>query len=429
MLVFSLALSAAFPPVGLGADKKNDPQIDPKAAEVLHRFSDYMGKAKNFRVKATMDWRFGRGDHKGRVGDEEGREHRGSKYRIALERPNRFAMILKRGEVGATVVSNGEQMFTYIPHRESYTLGDAPSDFGPIIDVLTMTEGVTNMVGFVFVRALLDQDPYAVLTSGFAKGEYLGTDKVDGSPCDHVKLTEGELTFEFWIKSGKKPLVMRFQVGLPRDQARIGDERYDPHGSERISIRVAFRDWKIDGKMRGRDFKFKVPRKAQEVASAKELEFAYPPHPLLGKKAPKFKTDLLNGEEFKLSRHKGKHIVVLDFWATWCVPCRMALPGLIEVTSALADRGVRFYAVNQREEKDVITSFLKQQKLDFTVAMDAKGKIADKYHVQGIPQTVIIGKDGTVQAVHRGFSPDLKEQLAKELETLLSGEKLAKAGR
>ena len=112
--------------------------------------------------------------------------------------------------------------------------------------------------------------------------------------------------------------------------------------------------------------------------------------------------------------------MILDFWATWCGPCVRALPIVSEVAAAYKDKGVVFYAVNEQEESDAVKKFLAAKKLDIAVAMDAEGEAAKLYKVNGIPQTVIIGKDGKVAVVHVGFSPSMKQMLTKELDALLA---------
>ncbi len=169
------------------------------------------------------------------------------------------------------------------------------------------------------------------------------------------------------------------------------------------------------------------------AASAKSAEGAPPPdaeeeepHELVGKPAPAFTLDTLDGGKVDLAAHKGKDVVVLDFWATWCGPCVQALPILTDVTREYRDKGVVFYAVNQREEAEVIGEFLKKKKLDVSVALDSQGKIGNLYGVEGIPQTVIIDKNGTVQIVHVGFGPDLRQRLPRELDAVLAGKNFAK---
>ncbi len=147
---------------------------------------------------------------------------------------------------------------------------------------------------------------------------------------------------------------------------------------------------------------------------------------LQGQPAPPFTLGLFGLGQADLASHKGKEIVVLDFWATWCGPCVMALPILTEVTDAYSNKGVVFYAVNERDDAAAVRDFLRSKKLDVTVAMDSAGKVGQLYGVRGIPQTVIIDKAGVVQAVHIGYSPNLKQRLTGELEALLAGKSLVK---
>ncbi len=148
------------------------------------------------------------------------------------------------------------------------------------------------------------------------------------------------------------------------------------------------------------------------------------PHPLLAKPAPSFKLELLDGGEFDLSQQKDKNIVILDFWATWCGPCRGIMPIMEEVANEYKDKGVILIAVNLRESPQQIHSFLQEQGLHTTVALDKDGAVGNVYKAQYIPQTVIIDKEGIVQAVHVGALPNLKETLKKELNDLLAGKKL-----
>jgi peroxiredoxin len=142
-------------------------------------------------------------------------------------------------------------------------------------------------------------------------------------------------------------------------------------------------------------------------------------HELVGKASPVFTAPLLDGGELRLEDELGKNVIVLDFWATWCGPCVKALPTIASVTREYRDRGVRFFAVDQGEDADTIRSFLKERQLDVTVALDADGEIGNRYKVEGIPQTVIIGRDGKVKSVHIGLIPDLATELARELEGLV----------
>lgn len=142
-------------------------------------------------------------------------------------------------------------------------------------------------------------------------------------------------------------------------------------------------------------------------------------HPLVGQQAPLFTATLLDGAPFDLGEHLGKEVIILDFWATWCGPCREALPVLSEVASVYQDRGVKLFAVDLGESTDEVKTYLEQSGLPLTVVMDDDGSVAAAYLAEAIPQTVIIDRNGTVRHVHVGVSPGLRERLSRELDELV----------
>lgn len=153
---------------------------------------------------------------------------------------------------------------------------------------------------------------------------------------------------------------------------------------------------------------------------------------LLGKPAPNIKLKMLDGETFDLSSFKGKKIVVMDFWASWCPPCRILLPAFAEVASEYKDKDVVFYAINQGEPPENVKRFLEQTGLKLNVVLDQTGRASEAYMVNTIPRLVIVGKDGVVQSIHaaiRGRTAEeaqanAKKDLKTEIDKLLKGEKL-----
>ncbi len=128
---------------------------------------------------------------------------------------------------------------------------------------------------------------------------------------------------------------------------------------------------------------------------------------LVGKPAPDFTLKTPDGKAITLSDLKG-NVVLVDFWATWCVPCRLALPHIQHLAQDkdLADKGLKVLAVNFEDEKEQIVAYLEKNKFALTVPMDSDGKVAERYQVSGYPTTLVIGRDGTIKKGWVGFDAD-----------------------
>lgn len=142
------------------------------------------------------------------------------------------------------------------------------------------------------------------------------------------------------------------------------------------------------------------------------------PSPPVGP-APDGTLNLLDGSSVQISSYAGQKVVVLDFWASWCGPCRKGLPMVQLVANHFTGSDVVFYAVNLNEDEEAVREFLKEAELTLPIALD-DGTLSDAFGVSGIPYTVIIGKDGTILSTHTGLVTDLDAQLTAEINSALA---------
>ena len=154
------------------------------------------------------------------------------------------------------------------------------------------------------------------------------------------------------------------------------------------------------------------PLKSASLALAATVALALPSLPALalnpGQAAPD--VELGVGAE-RLSKLKGK-VVYVDFWASWCGPCRQSFPWMNEMQSKYGAKGLQIVGVNLDAKRADADQFLAQLPARFSVGFDAKGDLARHFGVKGMPTSVLIGPDGKVLAVHQGF----KDEDRKELE-------------
>lgn len=132
-----------------------------------------------------------------------------------------------------------------------------------------------------------------------------------------------------------------------------------------------------------------------------------------GDAAPDFTAELVGGETFTLSENKGK-VVLINLWATWCGPCVGEMPAFEKLYNEYGD-DLKIVGVNCVEDKDTVDAFVKDNGYTFPIAYDENGVINGRYPTQGIPYTLVIGKDGVIKNIYLGAdSEDIQYKLYKE---------------
>ncbi len=128
----------------------------------------------------------------------------------------------------------------------------------------------------------------------------------------------------------------------------------------------------------------------------------------------------IESKKIKLSDIVGKKIVLLNFWASWCPYCVAEIPQLKRLYTKYKDKGLEIVAVNILENKNVVSRFVKKNKITYFVVLDTDGKVAQLYNVRGIPQNFLIDTKGKIVYIAHQLPP---EEVIKTLITTLKPEK------
>jgi cytochrome c biogenesis protein CcmG, thiol:disulfide interchange protein DsbE len=118
---------------------------------------------------------------------------------------------------------------------------------------------------------------------------------------------------------------------------------------------------------------------------------------LPAKPAPEFTLLDLEGKQVSLQHYRGK-VVFLNFWATWCIPCREEMPAMEHLHQTFQSQGLAILAVDLKESPDKVKAFFDQHGLSFTALLDESGSVFRDYSVMGLPTTYLISREGTLLA-------------------------------
>jgi len=123
--------------------------------------------------------------------------------------------------------------------------------------------------------------------------------------------------------------------------------------------------------------------------------------------------------QVSLSALKGK-VVYLDFWASWCGPCRQSFPWMNEMQAKYGAKGLQVVGVNLDAKRPDADKFLAEVPASFTIAFDAAGDTPKRYAIKGMPTSVLVGADGKVLQVHTGFRDDERKALEDAIVAALA---------
>jgi peroxiredoxin len=135
--------------------------------------------------------------------------------------------------------------------------------------------------------------------------------------------------------------------------------------------------------------------------------------PVRGEPAPDFELVTSEGEVVQLSDLRGS-VVLVNFWATWCTPCKKELPAIQAIYDEKRDEGLEVLEVNVQEDADSAAAFFEDRDLTLPLLLDAEGEVYQQYGLQGLPDSFFVDREGNIAAVNFGYLPEktMRERLA-----------------
>lgn len=131
----------------------------------------------------------------------------------------------------------------------------------------------------------------------------------------------------------------------------------------------------------------------------------------IGDTAPDFNLQFADGNKARLSDYKGRPVII-NFWATWCPPCREEMRGFVNVYNRYKADNVLVIGVNAQETAAEAADFARSHQMTFPVVLDARGELMQLYNVRGLPTTVFIDKEGHIAGMWSGLLPESELELS-----------------
>ena len=326
---------------------------------------------------------------------------------LAADRAGRMRIDIRQLQMGGLSVSDGRQTSTYVYSLNQYT--QKPAE--PVSDSIGMPKPPQNS----------PLTRYFDLLQGLKAADVTGEQQltIGGSPADcwvvRCDMTPPQAlaadstaraTVTFWVEKGRA-LVLRDSTSISLRNPSTG-------ANMAMDQVTSFTLGRVNEALPDSLFAFAPPPGATLVQAFGQQAGAETPSPLVGEPAPPFTLKGVKGSTVSLASYKGK-VVLLDFWATWCRPCRIEMPRIEALYKEFKARGLVVFGVNYAEDPAVVKAFLAQNPYTIPILLDPKGDAGRLYQADAIPTLVVVGKDGKISAYYRGVREEnvLREALAK----------------
>jgi cytochrome c biogenesis protein CcmG/thiol:disulfide interchange protein DsbE len=323
-----------------------------------------------------------------------------AEFSAAFNGPGQFKHEVTGDVVAAT---SGGKLYVFLPAESVFFSGDAPTARG-VLDDLAAGAGPLLRTQDLSLALALSDDPARDLTAGATSVSLASPEKIGDQDCPTLNITMP--TYAMLVAFDPATyLVRRVTLDLSSGLAARGAAVKTAISTVDFARTITAAPPAAD------QLAFVLPPTASEYAPE-----AADANALTGKPAPDFKLTGLDGKVVTSGQLRGS-VYILDFWATWCGPCRMSLPGLDSIYKSKKAAGLKVFAVDEMEDQQAVTEFVAETGLSIPVLLDSENSAGAEYGAQGIPETVLVGRDGIVRQVFIGAGNE--EAIAAQVDAAL----------
>lgn len=328
-------------------------------------------------------------------------------FDLKVKKPGMMNLKSDSPLLGFIFAADGKSMWIYRKSSNEYRKLKEE----PLLEVAKDGVGPLGMMKSpILLSTIVADDPLAEIEEDVTSKKIAGTETVDGAECDVIEMTQTGSTARIWVDR-KRKLIVKLMMDMGG-----GGESPGGDAAPELTITEYHKDIRLDTEIPDAEFAFSPPEGAKLVEAFTREKKARTKRErvnLAGKPAPELELTDLDGKKHSLGDLKGK-VVLIDFWASWCPPCRRELPHVQKIHEELGPKGLVVLGVNAEKDEAKLKKFLEEQKVTFPVLRDTDRKASKAYSVTAIPRVLIIGRDGTVAADFTGMKSEevLREALA-----------------